>query len=502
MITRRFFIGGAASLFASGPKRIFADAGAKVSGRPDLVFGVISDVHFALAKGGKSYLSCYTGDVFRKTLSRFRDAGADAVVIAGDIAHSALASEMSEAAGVWYEIFPDDRAPDGRKVERIFVTGNHENGIARARRVYPDGKGAWNERIGSEDEPLALDYRKWWDRIWHEEWKNSYVKEIKGYRFAGFNWVVGDCRGREEKFNLEIADWYAANGRSFDPSRPFFHVQHPHPKGTVHGDQVWGQDIGMSTKTLMSHPNAIAFSGHSHTSLTDERSIWQGGFTSIGCGTLRNVSIRVPGCSNLPYSCENDYTPAGQPPEIEAGKAMTVPDLFACKQEQLVRVFGDHIRLSRREANSGESYGEDVIIPLPTAERRPFDFKMREARAMAPEFSSGAKLRIRRKAGRVRGTAAERNRKVNVWEIAIPRADAVRNVRAAAYKIEIKGDDGSKLDLEVFDESFRFPASGPRGKTSAVCLVDCSRIPAKNFSVSVRAMSSWGRCSAPLVGSV
>ena len=100
MITRRFFIGGAASLFASGPKRIFADAGAKVSGRPDLVFGVISDVHFALAKGGKSYLSCYTGDVFRKTLSRFRDAGADAVVIAGDIAHSALASEMSEAARV------------------------------------------------------------------------------------------------------------------------------------------------------------------------------------------------------------------------------------------------------------------------------------------------------------------------------------------------------------------------------------------------------------------
>lgn len=33
MITRRFFIGGAASLFASGPKLIFADAGAKVSVR-------------------------------------------------------------------------------------------------------------------------------------------------------------------------------------------------------------------------------------------------------------------------------------------------------------------------------------------------------------------------------------------------------------------------------------------------------------------------------------
>ena len=503
MITRRFFIGGAFSALALGPKRIFAEAMSEGSGRPDLVFGVISDVHFALAKGGKSYLSCYTGDVFRKTLARFRDAGVDAVVIAGDIAHSGLASEMAEAARVWFEIFPGDRAPDGRKVERIFVTGNHENGIARAKRVYPDGKGIWEpELLRCEDGPLAADYRKWWDRIWHEEWKNSFVKEVKGYRFAGFNWVVGDCRGREEKFNPEIADWYAANGRSFDPSRPFFHIQHPHPKGTVHGNLVWGQDDGISTKALMAHPNAIAFSGHSHTSLTDERSVWQGGFTSIGCGTLRNVSIKVPGCGSLPYSSENDYTPVGQPPEIEAGKAMTVPDLFACKQEQLVRVYGDHIRLSRREANSGESYGDDILLPLPAAERRPFDFKMREAQAMAPEFPAGAKLRIRRKDGRVRGTAEERNRKVKVWEIAIPRADAVRNVRAAAYQVEINGDDGSKLELEVFDESFRFPANGARGKASAVCLVDCARIPAKSFSVCVRAVSCWGRRSASITGKV
>ena len=82
MITRRFFIGGAASLSALGPKRIFADVKEAVIGRPDLVFGVISDVHFALAKGGMSYLSCYTSDVFRKTLSRFRDAQVDAVLTA------------------------------------------------------------------------------------------------------------------------------------------------------------------------------------------------------------------------------------------------------------------------------------------------------------------------------------------------------------------------------------------------------------------------------------
>jgi hypothetical protein len=405
---------------------------------------------------------------------------------------------MSEAARVWYEIFPDDRAPDGRKVERIFVTGNHENGIARAKRVYPDGKGAWNEKIGSEDEPLALDYRKWWDRLWHEEWKSSYVKEIKGYRFAGFNWVVGDCRGREEKFNLEIADWYAANGRSFDPSRPFFHVQHPHPKGTVHGNQVWGQDIGMSTKTLMSYPNAIAFSGHSHISVTDERSIWQGGFTSVGCGTLRNVSQAVPGACSAVNGYENGKTPSKLPPEAEAGKAMRIPELFDCRQEQLVRVYRDCVRFSRREAIGGESYGPDLVMPLPAAERRPFDFKMREAKAMAPEFPAGAVLGVKRMKGHVRGDKGGRNRKVQVWEFSAPAASAVRNSLAVAYEFEVTGDDGAKLEFAVANEAMRFPADSAKGRTGAVCRVDCSRIAAKNFSVSLRAVSCWGRRSAPL----
>ena len=254
----------------------------------------------------------------------------------------------------------------------------------------------------------------------------------------------------------------------------------------------------MSSEALSARPNAISFSGHSHTSITDERSIWQGGFTAVGCGTLRNVSLKAPGSCVLPRGCENGYAPRGQPPEVDAGKAMTVPDRFECKQEQIVRVWGDHIRISRREANSGESYGSDIVLPLPASEHRPFDFRMREAQAMAPEFPAGAELRIKRRKGHVRGTAAERNRKTPVWEISIPRADAVRNVRAAAYGIEITGDDGSKIELEIFDESFRFPAGSAKGKACAVCRIDCSRITARHFSVSVRAVSCRGRRSAPL----
>ena len=490
MMTRRFFIGGAAGCLAVGPGRVLASACASADGAL-LTFGVVSDIHIALAKGGKSIAEAYSADTFKATLKRFRDAGVDAVVIAGDIAHHGLAPEMAETARAWHEIFPGDRAPDGRKVERIFVTGNHDNGSRRAKRVYADEKDI-------RENLLSLDYKKWWDRIWHEEWQSSFMKEVKGYRFAGFNWVIGDCRGSEEKFNLEIADWYAKHGKSFDPSKPFFHVQHPHPKGTVHGETVWGQDIGMSTKALSAHPNAIAFSGHSHISVTDERSIWQGGFTSVGCGTLRNVSLAVPGACSLPNGYENGKTSSKLPPEVDAGKAMRIPERFNCRQEQLVRVYGDCVRFSRREAVSGESYGPDLVMPLPAAERRPFDFKMREAKAMAPEFPSGAVLSVKRKKGNVRGTKAERNRKVHVWEFSAPAASAVRNSLAVAYEFTVAGDDGKKLEFAVLNEALRFPAGGAKSETGAVCRVDCSRIKEKHFTVSLRAVSCWGRRSAPL----
>jgi hypothetical protein len=83
----------------------------------------------------------------------------------------------------------------------------------------------------------------------------------------------------------------AKDGKKIDPSLPFFYVQHPHLKDTCYGPWAWGHDAGITTKTLSAYPNAIAFSGHSHYSLTDERTIWQGAFTSVGTGSFRAMPV-------------------------------------------------------------------------------------------------------------------------------------------------------------------------------------------------------------------
>ena len=158
MLTRRFFLGGLASAFALGPRRIFSAApGAFEGGTPALSFGVLSDVHVCLAPGGEQLRATHDASTLEAAFTWFRDQGADAVLIAGDMAHSGLAGELKALADAWYKVFPNDKAPDGRRVERVFVFGNHDwSSLGRAKAVFPDKK-IRNENM------LVVNPKKWWD---------------------------------------------------------------------------------------------------------------------------------------------------------------------------------------------------------------------------------------------------------------------------------------------------------------------------------------------------
>ena len=55
-VSRRWFIGGIASFGALGGCRVFRSADSKYSqGKPNLSFGVVSDVHIRLALSGDGF---------------------------------------------------------------------------------------------------------------------------------------------------------------------------------------------------------------------------------------------------------------------------------------------------------------------------------------------------------------------------------------------------------------------------------------------------------------
>ena len=102
-----------------------------------------------------------------------------------------------------------------------------------------------------------------WDLCFHEEFKEIYAKQVKGYTFIGGHWG----------FHQNIEKFMDEYKSKLDPNLPFFYAQHPHPKDTIYGPWAWGHDNGASTRAFSKTPNAIVFTGHSHYPLTDESGI-------------------------------------------------------------------------------------------------------------------------------------------------------------------------------------------------------------------------------------
>ena len=279
-ITRRGFLGGITAFGAfAGPLPLLAGP------KPLLRFGVVSDVHVRLADDGRTLANGYDTETLEKTFAYFRDNGVDAVMIAGDMADRGLLGELKAVADAWYKVFPNDRALDGRKVERLFVFGNHDAyGLKNGKHVFSDPESLRREA-------LEADPRRTWDICFHEEWKPYFKKTVNGFDFFCSHWQPGIwCNGHAETGSSGCVDAFRELMGKSDPSKPFFYVQHSHPRNTVYGNDAWGMDDGSATRLLSAFPQAIAFSGHSHEPLTNERAIWRGEFTSVATGSLRYLA--------------------------------------------------------------------------------------------------------------------------------------------------------------------------------------------------------------------
>ena len=101
-VSRRGFIGGA--LAAAAAPRLVGGQGA----RPNLVLGVVSDVHIGGRKG--------TAEAIKKTFDWFEANRVDAILCSGDIAHSGLISQLKAFADAWHSTFPNGKCSDGRPV--------------------------------------------------------------------------------------------------------------------------------------------------------------------------------------------------------------------------------------------------------------------------------------------------------------------------------------------------------------------------------------------------
>ena len=426
-LSRRDFLGSFAAFGAVGALRGFAaPAGSFLGPGAKLTFGLLSDIHCSTFKSEGNPLAGFGCETFIHALEYFRDKGVDAVAIAGDLTNHGTDEELMAVSRAWYQVFPNDEMPDGRKVAKIFHIGNHE---WEGYKYGHFGKKRYLDPEEMKRHVFPFNQEAFWEKAFHEPFKKVYRKDVKGYTFIC-------AHGPSQK--KAAAKFLKAELPKLDPAKPFFYLQHPPPGGTLFG--AWdGAAFDDIATELAKYPNAVSCSGHTHQTITDERAIWQGPFTAVESASLRYAGNR-PGLENSGPKRNAEFRQMGllgreQPPS---------------RQGLLVTVYDDRIVFARREFVTDGALGPDWVVPL-KANVRPYGYKVRADAEPAPAFAEDAKVSISEEyEGKNRGGATCRQVKVT-FPAALPSAKG--RSRALSYEVRV---------LQTMGDLVRFPCLARR----------------------------------------
>lgn len=441
--------------------------------KPRLKMGILSDIHLRAAAPSRT-------EMFRKALAYYRDRGADAVLIAGDIADTGRISELKLCADAWYDVFPNDRAPDGRPVEKLFIYGNHCVCAWKWGKGYNDPKQPKEDR--KEDAiGFGTNRAEAWQAIFHEEYKPIWMKSVRGYTVIGAHWT-------DSKEGIAIEAFMKEHAAEIDRTKPFFYTQHPHPYDTCFEKWAWGHDDGRSTRALAAFPNAVAFSGHSHYTLTDERTVWQGVFTSINTASLLDSSLDYALREN---AASNRYGYTG---EKRTRRMPCVPASRESKQGMFLTVYDDCMVLERRDFGLSMPLGDDWVLPLPVAEKKPFAYASRRVARKAPEFAPDAKVAV---------TARKTEKDGSLIEVSFPHAESTGKCRVFEYEVTATlledGVDLVQAQRRVIAADYNRPDIA-RYHRASQCVFANNDLPLKGTYVfSVRPIECFGHKGAAII---
>ena len=374
-------------------------------GEPNIVIGIVSDIHL---RGTE------TASTFIHTLEYFRDQKVDGVIIAGDMADQGLLPQLKVVANAWFKVFPDNKGLNGKETVQLFIYGNHDM------EAY-----TWGSTINSvgaetaQAQGIGRQAAAAWKECFKEEYLPIWMKTIKGYHFIGAHWANQNSIPGLSDFLQEHNADLRADGK------PFFYIQHPHPKDTCNCAWAWGRDDGTVTKLLGNYPNAVAFSGHSHSPLDDERDLWQGSFTSIGTSSLKYL-YPMPARENT-YQDDWSAQPPSQMPKMDPSDG---------RQGMVMRVYDTAITFEKREFVYDEPIGEAWYLPWPISATQPLSFENRAKQAAIPQFPAEAKATVTAGNGSDRyGTS---QKQVTVHFPTVLKKNA--GVRAFDYEVQVEYD--------------------------------------------------------------
>lgn len=211
---------------------------------------------------------------FEKTLTMLKEKGLDVLVIGGDFTDVGTKKAWTAFKKIYDRVMGDDKQP-----VKVFIMGNHDYWLP----AFAD--------CGEIPTPAKQQRRftKYTGELPYSH------KIINGYHFIG--WSSSDGTYDQSYRNKTRIRAELDKAVLDDPTKPIFVITHLNPIDTVYGSDAWGNaDIH---DVLQDYPQVISLSGHSHYTVADERSIWQGSYTAMSTKvwiilSWRRANLTVP----------------------------------------------------------------------------------------------------------------------------------------------------------------------------------------------------------------
>ena len=444
--SRRTFLGSFAAAVAA-PQLLRAET-------PLAKVGILSDTHVSVDPA--------TVEPLLKAFRRFAAEGVGTVVISGDVCEVGTLAELALVMDAWRTAFPDGKNARGQTVDPVFVWGNHDYHEASYQRGKP---------VSDADKKNHILYNKdaAWKMVTGEEKMPGeiFIRKSHGLTFVGAHW----------KHQGELSAFLKEHTAEIPSDRPVIYVQHPHPKGTCfHG---WASgDNGQNHAALMAHPNFFCVSGHSHTSVSFDDSLWLGGFAAMGAGSTRIVNGR------------RDVYNANIKKGSSETRHMAAPPLGGAQQSSVLTVCRDRVVLSRYEHKYDEPLGEDWDIPFPFPHDEAKPYFIAEA-AAAPEFPSGAAIEVAQKDGFL-FPAKTPERQVC---LTFPSASSVGpHSRVMRYRVTVTKADGAAVAERVVAQPLVCLSERRSLKASGMCAFGLDELPSgEKLVATVTPLNAGGK---------
>ena len=262
-------------------------------------FAMISDTHINGSNGQNCEDKLRSAFSQLKTQAAKDDSnGLDGVVISGDLIDYGqyLDSQLPVFKSIYESAFDPEKTP------LVYTIGNHDPNTSYwwNTSVYNFAK-SMRSKFGSKYEITDI------ETTMRDQYECRHCV-ICGYHIL----AVTPNSTKPVAYPSEVYTWLDNTLKSIteaDPERYVIVITHPMIYDTVYGsllgpDWVSGtlQDQWYTkalTPTLKKYPQVIAFGGHLHFPINDPRSIWQGDFTVLGCGSTRYMAIEDGGYENM-----------------------------------------------------------------------------------------------------------------------------------------------------------------------------------------------------------